>query len=170
MSNNERNLATNSKPNQPIVCWNWYLKSLNGDKLLENEIFQKYLDLRYGLAKEVEFPEEIVVKYSIFQKENKDHKNKEFFLKKLVNIPLSISKKKKLLTDFFHQISDNIDETIEAVINHTIKYDVFEATAKSGKKYYLFDELRIIELVDADPNFVLDFILPDVELDDERDI
>ena len=38
------------------------------------------------------------------------------------------------------------------------------------KKYYLFDELRIIELVDADPNFVLDFILPDVELDDESDI
>ena len=95
MSIRKCNLETNSKSNQPIICWNWHLESLNGDRSLDDEISQKYSDLRYKLAEEAEFPEETVVKYSIYsQEESVDNKNKEFFLKKLVKSSLSVSEKK----------------------------------------------------------------------------
>ncbi len=155
MSIKKCNLETNSKSNQPIICWNWHLESLNSDELLEDEIFKKYSELRYESAEEAEFPEETVVKYSIYsQEENVDNKNKEFFLKKLVKSSLSVSEKKQLLMDYFHQISGSIDETTEAMINHTIDYDVFEAISKSGKKYYLFEEFRLIDPENATLNLI----------------
>lgn len=96
-----------------------------------------------------------MVKYSIYsQEENVDNKNKEFFLKKLVKSSLSVSEKKQLLMDYFHQISGSIDETTEAMINHAIDYDVFEATSKSGKKYYLFEEFRLIDPENATLNLI----------------
>ena len=164
MSIKKCNLETNSKSNQPIVCWNWHLESLNGDGLLKHENFKKYLELRDGLAEKVEFPEETVLKYT-FQKENEESKNKKFFLKKLVKTSLSTSEKKHLLKDYFHQTFGNIGKNIEAMINHTIDYDVFEATAKSGKKYYLFEELRLIEPEDnALLNLIWDLDLLGVDL------
>ncbi len=164
MSIKKCNLETNSKSNQPIICWNWHLESLNGDRSLDDEISQKYSDLRYELAEETEFPEETVVKYSIYsQEENVDNKNKEFFLKKLVKSSLSVSEKKQLLMDYFHQISGSIDETTEAMINHAIDYDVFEATSKSGKKYYLFEEFRLIDPENANLNLIWTYNLLGVD-------
>ena len=152
MGNYEKNAANSSQPEQPRICWNWYLESLNNDEDLNDKIQKRLGIFRKRGTPEMDFPDYTVVKYyKICGKEMK-HVNKEFFLVKLEKVKMPKAKKRKLLIDYFKQLLGEIDSVTMTEIERAIKDKVYCATAKCGKKYYLYEEFSIYNLPEDDDN------------------
>lgn len=150
MCNYEKNATNSSQSKQPLICWNWYLESLNNDEDLNDKIQKRLGIFKKRGVPEMDFPDDTVVKFYIISGEKMEHVNKEFFLVKLEKIKMPKAKKRKLLIDYFNQILDEIDGVTMTVIERAANDKVYCATSKSGKKYYLYEEFNIYNYPEDD--------------------
>lgn len=152
MSNYEKNVANSAQSEQPLICWNWYLESLNNDEDLNDKIQKRFgIFIKRGTP-EMDFPDQTVVRFFIFSGIDVEPAKKEFFLIKLEKVKMPKAKKRKLLIDYFNQILDEIDGVTMTVIERAANDKVYCATSKSGKKYYLYEEFSIYNLPEDDDN------------------
>lgn len=152
MGNYEKNAANSTQSEQPLICWNWYLESLNNDEDLNDKIQKRFGIFRKRGTPEMDFPKDTVVRYFIFSGIDVEPVKKEFFLIKLEKVKMPKAKKRKLLIDYFKQLLDEIDSVTMTEIERAIKDKVYCATAKCGKKYYLYEEFSIYNLPEDDDN------------------
>lgn len=93
MSNYEKNVANSAQSEQPRICCNWYLESLNNDEDLNNKIQKRFGIFKKRRTPEMDFPDETVVRFFIFSGIDVEPAKKEFFLIKLEKVKMSKAKK-----------------------------------------------------------------------------
>ena len=93
MGNYEKNAANSTQSEQPLICWNWYLESLNNDEDLNDKIQKRFGIFRKRGTREMDFPKDTVVRYFIFSGIDVEPVKKEFFLIKLEKVKMPKAKK-----------------------------------------------------------------------------
>lgn len=93
MSNYEKNAANSAQSEQPLICWNWYIESLNNDEDLDNKIQKRFGIFKKRGTPEMDFPKNTVVRFFIFSGIDEEPTKKEFFLIKLEKVKMSKAKK-----------------------------------------------------------------------------
>ena len=124
---------------ESLVGMLWCLKSLNDDEDLDKKIGELFDTFEKCETPEMEFPEGTVVRLFSSSQELTD---KEFFLIKLEKVEMPKAKKRKLLVDYHKRFFNEINDVIMAEIDYVVKGEIYCATSKFGKKYYLYADFN----------------------------